>query len=420
LLGQNPDVFGNSYPVIGSLPLDGTADLERAITAVCFDCGLVLIGRQVHSYCAQTWLIRDVQSHRMNVLTRNVFEQSHFSNQRDCLAIGVDVGLDLEQRWVSTSGRDVIDDHLGDRNTTTAVFDDSHRDDGLLVGRRQVATLPSRDRCPSGNDHNGRSGVGLHSDVMRAGVEQKYVLDRSLENTCLDGGAKRHDRVRCQIPAGTLVELAFGALADHRCSCRQPDQQHVIDRVDRPLPVHKRCPARVDRCVREVEGEVFELMTRDRYGKVVGAAGGDALTDRVAETLRQWADFGGQRGMAAVLEAARKAGIGRRVLSWEGGERDMTDLAHIGQLLHETAHTEGYGLPALRDWLRQQCAEKSDDIERSRRLDSDAQAVQIMTVWGAKGLQFPIVYLPFAFNRHVKTGEDLLLVTGQVLSVPCY
>jgi len=75
--------------------------------------------------------------------------------------------------------------------------------------------------------------------------------------------------------------------------------------------------------------------------------------------------------------------MGRRVLSWEGGERDMTDLAHIGQLLHETTHTEGYGLPALRDWLRRQCAQKSDDIERSRRLDSDTQAVQIMTVWGA-------------------------------------
>jgi hypothetical protein len=44
-------------------------------------------------------------------------------------AIGVDVDLNLEQRWVSTSGRDMIDDHLGDRITTTAVFDDSHCND---------------------------------------------------------------------------------------------------------------------------------------------------------------------------------------------------------------------------------------------------------------------------------------------------
>lgn len=138
------------------------------------------------------------------------------------------------------------------------------------------------------------------------------------------------------------------------------------------------------------------------------ALGGDELTDRLTETLRAWADHARERGMAAVFEAANRAGMGARVLGWCGGERDMTDLAHVGQLLDKTAHREGYGLPALRDWLRRECAERSDVLERSRRLDSDAAAVQIMTVWGSKGLQFPIVYLPFAFNRNVKSGEFLL------------
>ncbi|EUA13344.1 uvrD-like helicase C-terminal domain protein [Mycobacterium xenopi 4042] len=46
--------------------------------------------------------------------------------------------------------------------------------------------------------------------------------------------------------------------------------------------------------------------------------------------------------------------------------------------------------------------------EHSRRLDSDADAVQIMTVFVAKGLQFPIVYLPFAFNRNARSDDILL------------
>ncbi|WP_321969719.1 3'-5' exonuclease, partial [Mycobacterium tuberculosis] len=46
--------------------------------------------------------------------------------------------------------------------------------------------------------------------------------------------------------------------------------------------------------------------------------------------------------------------------------------------------------------------------EHNRRLDSDAAAVQIMTVFVAKGLQFPIVYLPFAFNRNVRSDDILL------------
>ena len=64
-------------------------------------------------------------------------------------------------------------------------------------------------------------------------------------------------------------------------------------------------------------------------------------------------------------------------------------------------------MPALRDWLRTQREEGSQANERSRRLDSEAEAVQVMTVWGSKGLQFPIVYLPYAFNRHLRR-EDLV------------
>ena len=44
--------------------------------------------------------------------------------------------------------------------------------------------------------------------------------------------------------------------------------------------------------------------------------------------------------MAAVFEAAQLQGMGRRVLALCGGERHMTDLAHIAQLLHDTAHRE--------------------------------------------------------------------------------
>lgn len=44
----------------------------------------------------------------------------------------------------------------------------------------------------------------------------------------------------------------------------------------------------------------------------------------------------------------------------------MTDLAHVNQLLHETAHRERYHLPALRDWLRRRMK------DRAGRLDATA------------------------------------------------
>lgn len=142
------------------------------------------------------------------------------------------------------------------------------------------------------------------------------------------------------------------------------------------------------------------------------AAGGDRLTDRVAETLREWAGHARERGVAAIFEAAQLSGMSDRVLSWQDGERHMTDLAHVTQLLQDAAHRERYALPALRDWLRSQREEGAGAVERNRRIDSDAAAVQIMTVWVSKGLQWPVVYLPFAFARNIQQ-RDLVLFHDQ-------
>jgi exodeoxyribonuclease V beta subunit len=149
------------------------------------------------------------------------------------------------------------------------------------------------------------------------------------------------------------------------------------------------------------------------------AAGGDPLTDRVADTLREWTAHARDRGVAAIYEAAQLRGMGDRVLSWQDGERHMTDLAHVTQLLQDVAHRERLGLPGLRDWLRKQREERSGATERNRRLDSDATAVQVMTVYAAKGLQFPVVYVPFAFNRNVQDRDIVLFHDPDASGVRC-
>ncbi|WKN48727.1 UvrD-helicase domain-containing protein [Nocardioides sp. Arc9.136] len=132
-------------------------------------------------------------------------------------------------------------------------------------------------------------------------------------------------------------------------------------------------------------------------------AGGDRLTDDVADTLRSWVEVFTRRGVAAVLEAATVAGLPARVLAEVGGERRLTDLRHLGEALHEAALTERLGLVAMLAWLRGQVADAREGrgAERTRRLDSDAAAVQLVTIHASKGLEYPVVYLPALADRNV-------------------
>ena len=137
--------------------------------------------------------------------------------------------------------------------------------------------------------------------------------------------------------------------------------------------------------------------------------GGDEATDAVAEQVRTWLDLWRRRGIAAVYEAIVGGGLAARVLTGVEGERRLTDLQHLAQVLHEVAQRDRLGLSALLDWLRTERRLAARSGERARRLDTDRHAVQLLTIHGSKGLQFPIVHLPLAFDRWVNDKARTML-----------
>jgi exodeoxyribonuclease V beta subunit len=129
--------------------------------------------------------------------------------------------------------------------------------------------------------------------------------------------------------------------------------------------------------------------------------GGDALTDTVSDRLRGWALLLRGQGVAALFAAAEARGLGERVLERVGGERFLTDLRHLAQALHEAATRDHLGLTGLLGWFREERRQTASATERTRRLDNDAAAVQIVTIHASKGLQYPVVYLPYACEAFV-------------------
>ena len=77
------------------------------------------------------------------------------------------------------------------------------------------------------------------------------------------------------------------------------------------------------------------------------------------------------------------------------GERRLTNLMHLGDLL-QTASASLQGDAALIRYLEQQIQDpKASGDTAQLRLESDANLVQVITIHKAKGLQYPLVFLPF-------------------------
>ncbi|HBW8691877.1 TPA: exodeoxyribonuclease V subunit beta [Klebsiella pneumoniae] len=118
----------------------------------------------------------------------------------------------------------------------------------------------------------------------------------------------------------------------------------------------------------------------------------DALVEEFSEYRQIWR----QRGVMPMLRALMTARhIAENLLATRGGERRLTDILHISELLQEAA-CQLESEHALVRWLAQHIAEPdSNAASQQMRLESDKHLVQIVTIHKSKGLEYPLVWLPF-------------------------
>lgn len=80
-------------------------------------------------------------------------------------------------------------------------------------------------------------------------------------------------------------------------------------------------------------------------------------------------------------------------------ERVLTNYLHLAELLQNASSAHASTPAALIRWLRERINNPSDQAQdQLLRLQSDADLIQIVTIHKSKGLEYPIVCLPFAAN----------------------
>ncbi len=87
-----------------------------------------------------------------------------------------------------------------------------------------------------------------------------------------------------------------------------------------------------------------------------------------------------------------------RLISLPDGERALTNVLHLAELLHEAENEHGLGPDGVVNWLMEQRQTVQEGDEKQLRLESDADAVRIITMHKSKGLQFDVVFCPFTWG----------------------
>ena len=115
--------------------------------------------------------------------------------------------------------------------------------------------------------------------------------------------------------------------------------------------------------------------------------------------LQEFAEFRGSWERAGFFfmfsQLLRREKVVENLLRFPDAERRITNVLHLAELLEAASRAEHLGPARLVQWLeKRRASDAAAADEFQLRLESDEDAVQIVTIHRAKGLEYPIVFCP--------------------------
>ncbi len=125
-----------------------------------------------------------------------------------------------------------------------------------------------------------------------------------------------------------------------------------------------------------------------------------AFWDKYSASNQQYFLLWRSRGFMVMFRSfLQTEQVGKRLLSLPDGERSMTNLLHLAELLHRRSVEKETGMIGLIRWLEEQMSMPVPGPETHQlRLETDARAISIVTIHKSKGLEYPIVFCPFSWE----------------------
>ena len=136
--------------------------------------------------------------------------------------------------------------------------------------------------------------------------------------------------------------------------------------------------------------------------------------DELCEHFDHYHDLWRRHGFTRMFVALLSShGSRARLLSFPDGERRLTNVLHLAEILGRQSAEESLNMHQLVKWFAAQLSPGGQGLdEHEIRLESDGNAVRIMTVFKSKGQQFPIVFCPFTWAGRSCGDTDFVFHGG--------
>jgi exodeoxyribonuclease V beta subunit len=125
---------------------------------------------------------------------------------------------------------------------------------------------------------------------------------------------------------------------------------------------------------------------------------------RFSEYHQLWDRYGFIRMFRLFLAQEQ---VRERLLRLPDGERRLTNVLHLTEVLHRRSMDRHAGTTDLLKWLAEQRDPRTPRLEEYQlRLESDEKAVKIVTIHKSKGLEYPIVFCPFGWEKSLIRNDE--------------
>ncbi|WP_170161591.1 exodeoxyribonuclease V subunit beta [Desulfosoma caldarium] len=320
----------------------------------------------------------------------------------------------MDTNWRSSSGLVTAVNHLFSRHPYPFVF---HQD----IPFQAVRSAPTADTRPLCLD--GKPSAGL----MVRFLSSRH-LDTSKEGFILSEAAQKGAAADCAAFIATLLNLADQNRATIGAGRLKANHIAVLVRSHREGRIMQEALRQRGVASVSLQREsVFDSQEAEDLTAILGAVANpanerllrtalatetlgwnasriiamerhDTLMEDVQSRFHRYRELWNRRGfLASFMALLKEENVPSHVRSLPAGERRLTNLLHLAELLHQADQTHS-GVDRLLRWFKDRRRAQYAPEEEQLRLESDETLVQVVTIHKSKGLEYPVVFVPFPWT----------------------